>query len=36
MVVWKRDNEAGVAFTEVSDEAAPVVATYISSHRGLK
>jgi adenylate cyclase len=36
MVVWKRGDEAGVSFTEVSDDAAPVVSGYVSSHRPLK
>jgi adenylate cyclase len=32
MIVWKRGDVAGVSFTEISDEAAPAVTTYVSSH----
>jgi adenylate cyclase len=36
MVVWKRDDAAGVSFTEVSDDARPVVSTYVSTHEQVK
>ena len=36
MVVWKRDDAAGVSFTEVNDDARPVVSTYVSTHEQVK
>jgi adenylate cyclase len=36
MVVWKRDDSAGVSFTEVEADAAPAVSTYISSQPPLE
>jgi adenylate cyclase len=35
-IVWRQGDAAGVAFTEVEDDAAPTVSTYISAHEPLK
>jgi adenylate cyclase len=36
MVVWKRDDEARVSFTEVADDAAAILSTYVTEHGRLK
>lgn len=36
MVVWRRDDAAGVSFTEVSEDTAAVVSHYLSLHPPLK
>jgi hypothetical protein len=31
-IVWKREDLAGVAFTDIEPDAAPTVSTYVASH----
>ena len=35
MIVWKRGDVVGVSFTDIAGDVAPVVTTYVSSHRPL-
>jgi adenylate cyclase len=36
MIMWKRGDTAGVSFTEIENDAAPALSTYLSSHPPLE